>query len=118
MLMLDIEGTSLTSEDCDLLKREQVAGVILFARNILDAKQVLELTRSIHKINPNLIIGVDQEGGRVVRLTKGFSNLPAMATIKNVQDFTKYGYLLAYEVKMVGIDFSFAPVLDINYMFS
>jgi len=115
MLMLDIAGTSLTAEDCHLLRQPQIAGVILFSRNILKARQVLELTKSIHQINENLIIGVDQEGGRVARLQSGFSPIPAMGSIKNAQDFTKYGYLLAYELQMVGIDFSFTPVLDLNY---
>lgn len=122
-LMLDIEGTSLTTEDIEILKNPQVGGVILFSRNIESAKQVRELTDHMRQIRPEILIAVDQEGGRVQRLKEGFTKLPAMGRLGELyqQDQAKAlelaeqcGWLMATEVLAVGIDFSFAPVLDLN----
>ncbi len=122
-LMLDIAGTSLNSEDIELLQTPQVGGLILFGRNIESPAQVRELTNQIRQIRPELLIAVDQEGGRVQRLRTGFSRLPAMGRFgemyieqpeRALQLAEQCGWLMAYEVLAVGIDFSFAPVLDIN----
>ena len=67
-LMVDIAGKWLTAEDRQLLRQPEVAGLIIFARNIEHPRQVLELSRSIRAIRPDLILAVDQEGGRVQRL--------------------------------------------------
>lgn len=122
-LMLDIEGTCLTVEDRHLLAQPQVGGVILFGRNIENPKQVRELTDSIRNIRADILIAVDQEGGRVQRLRQGFSKLPPMRAFGQLYDqqpeqalalAEQCGWLMATEVLAVGIDFSFAPVLDLD----
>lgn len=124
-LMLDIEGTTLTQEDVELLQAPQVGGLILFARNIESPAQVRALTDHMRQIRPEILIAVDQEGGRVRRLKEvhGFSALPAMGKLgelyleqpeQAIALAKTTGWLMATEVLAVGIDFSFAPVLDIN----
>lgn len=122
-LVIDIEGKTLTNDDQALLQNPHVAGIILFGRHVESPEQVRALTDQIRTVNPNLIICVDQEGGRVARLRTGFSPLPAMGQIGKLYDSepTKalqlaydIGYLMACEVLAVGIDVSFAPVLDID----
>ncbi|OTG94257.1 beta-N-acetylhexosaminidase [Acinetobacter sp. ANC 3832] len=122
-LMLDIASTELTQEDIELLQAPQVGGMILFARNIESPAQVRALTDHMRQIRPDILIAVDQEGGRVQRLKKGFTLLPAMGHFgelyltqpeKALDLAEQSGWLMATEVLAVGIDFSFAPVLDIN----
>ncbi len=118
-LMLDIEGLWLTAVDRDILRQPQVGGIILFARNIDSPAQVAELCRSIRQLRPDLLIAVDQEGGRVRRLRRGFTPLPSMQAIAAAADpqqaAWQAGWLMAAETLAVGIDFSFAPVLDLDY---
>ena len=71
--MLDLDGSSLTGEEKDLLNNANVGGVILFSRNILSRHQVKSLCEEISAINPRLLIAVDQEGGRVQRLLNGYT---------------------------------------------
>ena len=122
-LMLDIAGTELTQEDIELLQAPQVGGVILFARNIQSPQQVRALTDHMRQIRPEILIAVDQEGGRVQRLKQGFTLLPAMGRFGELYQTNaeqaldlaeQCGWLMATEVLAVGIDFSFAPVLDLN----
>lgn len=122
-LMLDIEGTSLNLSDIEILNQPQVGGVILFSRNIENPGQVRALTDSIRALRGDLLIAVDQEGGRVRRLREGFSEIPAMAKLGEnylsdesaaLKVTQACGYLMAAEVLSVGIDFSFAPVLDLG----
>ncbi|MGO1966511.1 MAG: glycoside hydrolase family 3 N-terminal domain-containing protein, partial [Moraxellaceae bacterium] len=86
VLMIDIDSTSLTAEDVSLIKQAQVGGVILFARNVTDATQVRALCDDIRYHNPDILIGVDQEGGRVARLRDGFTKLPAMGKLGELFD--------------------------------
>ena len=122
-LMLDIAGTELTQEDIELLQAPQVGGMILFARNIESPQQVRALTDHMRRIRPDILVAVDQEGGRVQRLKQGFTLLPAMGRLgelylskpEQALDLAEQcGWLMAIEVLAVGIDFSFAPVLDLN----
>lgn len=118
-LMLDIAGTWLTAEDRHVLRQPEVGGVILFARNIEHARQVQDLCRAIRAIRPDILLAVDQEGGRVQRLRHGFVSLPAMGRFAGHPQAAELaracGWIMATEVQAVGLDFSFAPVLDLNY---
>lgn len=122
--MLDLAGTELTAEDRELLSHPAVGGVILFARNHTDPDQVRALTGAIAAVrDPALLIAVDQEGGRVQRFDQGFTRLPAPSRF--VERYAREpeaarhlaasaGWLMATELGQVGVDFSFAPVLDIE----
>lgn len=121
--MLDVAGKELTPADEQLLAQPDVGGVILFGRNVESPAQVRQLTDSMRAVKPNILIGVDQEGGRVARLRNGFSPLPAMGKLGamfgsdpiTALDLAFHsGLLMASEVLAVGIDFSFAPVLDVD----
>lgn len=122
-LMLDIGGTELTSADRDLLLRGEVGGLIFFSRNFVSREQFLSLTASVRALRPDLVLAIDQEGGRVQRLRDGYTALPAMQCLGDVycRDQTKgahllheVGWLMAAEVIASGLDMSFAPVLDID----
>lgn len=122
--MLDVQGTSLCGEDKELLEHPLVGGLILFSRNFDSPQQVTELTRTIRlAAGSDILIAVDHEGGRVQRFRDQFSAIPAMGKIFPLakQDMSvalalakQCGTLMALEVQAVGIDISFAPVLDIN----
>ncbi len=124
-LMVDLVGLELTEQEKEVLQHPLVGGVILFSRNYESPEQVAELTKQIRALrSPHLIIAVDHEGGRVQRFRQGFTRLPPVATLGNVylQDeqaalikAETTGWLMAAELRAVGIDFSFAPVLDLNY---
>lgn len=122
-VMLDLEGTALTRAEHALLARQEVGGVILFARNIVDASQVSELCASIRRVRPDLLIGIDQEGGRVQRLKEGVTRLPSMHQLGHtyaqdaqgcLQLCQDAGWLLGMEMAACGLDLTFAPVLDID----
>lgn len=117
--MLDLGGTWLTAEDRALLRQPEVGGLILFARNIEHPRQVLELCRAVRALRPDLLLAVDQEGGRVQRLRQGFVKLPAMRRLGECDDAAVLarlaGWVMATEVLAVGLDFSFAPVLDLDH---
>ncbi|MCI0508749.1 beta-N-acetylhexosaminidase [Chromohalobacter marismortui] len=122
-VMLDIEGTQLSDDERHLLARPEVGGVILFKRNTHDAKQVRSLTRAIREIRPDVLLAIDQEGGRVQRLRDGVTRLPAMATLAAGYGETpeavrvlahEAGWLLGMEMAACGFDITFAPVLDVD----
>ncbi|MBB4862476.1 beta-N-acetylhexosaminidase [Pseudomonas nitritireducens] len=118
-LMLDVGGTWLTAEDRQILRHPEVGGLIIFARNIESPRQVRELMEAIRAIRPDLLLAVDQEGGRVQRLRQGFLRLPAMRAIADNANAERLaeqcGWLMATEVLAVGLDLSFAPVLDLDH---
>ncbi|PKM34505.1 MAG: beta-N-acetylhexosaminidase [Gammaproteobacteria bacterium HGW-Gammaproteobacteria-12] len=118
-LMMDIAGTWLSAEDRQMLRQPEVGGLIIFARNIESPRQVRELCQSIRAVRPDLLLAVDQEGGRVQRLRQGFLRLPAMRAIAdndNAEELAEHcGWLMATEVLAVGLDLSFAPVLDLDH---
>lgn len=123
-LMLDLEGTELNSEEKELLRHPLVGGVILFARNYQSPEQVTRLTSQVRALRePPPLIAVDQEGGRVQRFREGFTPLPPAAWYGAMyrQDAKQArrvcenaGWLMATELRAVGVDFSFAPVLDVD----
>ena len=122
-LMVDIAGLSLSKEDVQLLQHPQVGGIILFSRNFENREQLARLTAQIHDLRtPKLLIAVDQEGGRVQRFRSGFTELPPASVIGSIYDEERErgldlaescGWLLGVELRSVGVDFSFAPVLDL-----
>lgn len=124
-VMLDVEAFELTPQDRDLLLHPQCGGVILFARNFAGHKQVKNLADSIRALrDPGLLIAVDQEGGRVQRFRDGFLALPPLGEMgvlydrepqKAMQYAECYAWLMASECLAAGVDFSFAPVLDLDY---
>lgn len=126
--MVDIAGTTLTAEDETRLRHTLVGGVILFTRNYESPEQLAQLTASIHALRtPPLLIAVDHEGGRVQRFIDGFTRLPAMRELGNIWDKNprrakhlaqQTGYVLAAELRACGVDFSFTPVLDIDFSVS
>src|SRR5687768_13440593 len=124
-VMLDIAGTQLTAGDRRKLLHPLVGGVILFARNYSSFTQLAQLTSEIHALRtPPLLIAVDQEGGRVQRFREEFTRIPPMHELGKIWDehpaqgrhlAQQAGYVLAAELRAAGVDFSFAPVLDMDY---
>lgn len=123
-IMLDVVGKVLTADDVKRLQHPLTAGVILFTRNFENCTQLKALTASIHKVRSELLIAVDHEGGRVQRFREGFSEIPPMRDFGvlwdcNPKEACKQaeaaGFTLASELSEHGIDFSFTPVLDMDY---
>ena len=124
-LMIDIAGTQLTELDRQRLCHPLVGGVILFSRNYADPAQLELLNAEIHALRqPALLIAVDHEGGRVQRFREGFTRLPAMALLGKLWDQEPQagiaaahdvGFVLAAELRARGVDYSFTPVLDLDY---
>ena len=124
-LMVDIAGTELTAEDLRVLSHPLIGSVLLFTRNYRDPRQVAALTASIRALRtPHLLIAVDHEGGRVQRFREGFTRLPAMRLLGRRFDEDRrdalglaqsVGWLMASELRAVGVDFSFAPCIDLDY---
>lgn len=124
-VMLDVVGTTLSRDDARRIAHPLTGGVILFARNFTDRAQLTTLTEQIRLVRDDVLIAVDQEGGRVQRFkTDGFTVLPSMRDIgalwdKDVflgtQAATAAGFVLASELRACGIDLSFTPVLDLDY---
>lgn len=122
VLMLDLMGLDLAPEEQELLQRKSVGGLVLFSRNYASPNQLEDLIAAIRKCNQNLIIAVDQEGGRVQRFREGFQTLPALRKIglryeqdreQGLQAARQCGWAMAAEILHYGIDLSFAPVLDL-----
>ena len=124
-LMIDIAGTELTDLDRERLCHPLVGGIILFSRNYVDPVQLTALTAAIHELrSPALLIAVDHEGGRVQRFRDGFTRLPPMVALgrlwdsdaaKGCEAARQVGYVLAAELRARGVDYSFTPVLDLDY---
>jgi beta-N-acetylhexosaminidase len=124
-LMIDIQGTELTPEDARVMSHPLVGSVILFSRNYRDREQLAALTRAIREVrSPHLLIAVDHEGGRVQRFREGFTKLPPARSLGRRYDEDRrdglalaqsVGWLMASELRAVGVDFSFAPCVDLDY---
>jgi beta-N-acetylhexosaminidase len=123
--MVDIAGTELSAEDVGVLTHPLVGSVLLFTRNYTDPGQITALTAAIRALrSPHLLIAVDHEGGRVQRFREGFTRLPAARLLGRQYDEDRrdglalaqsVGWLLAAELRAVGVDFSFAPCADLDY---
>jgi beta-N-acetylhexosaminidase len=124
-VMLDLRGTELAPDERELLRHPQTGGVVLFARNYDNPAQLAALTGAIHALrSPPLLIAVDQEGGRIQRFRSGFTVLPACRVIGGRYDrdnragrelARQCGWLMAAELRAAGVDFSLAPVLDLDH---
>jgi beta-N-acetylhexosaminidase len=110
-------GPALDPELEALLDRG-VGGVVLFSRNVGTAAEVAELTRALkRRAGRPLLVAVDQEGGSVARLRNGFTRLPPLRTLGERGDATlarELGRVVGSELSAVGIDWDFAPVLDVD----
>ena len=124
-VMLDIAGPQLSPTEGELLRHPLVGGVILFTRNFVVPQQLCELTVAIRALRkPELLIAVDHEGGRVQRFQRGFSRIPPMRRLGEAWDRDRaqacaaahdIAYVLAGELLACGVDFSFTPVLDVDF---
>jgi beta-N-acetylhexosaminidase len=124
-LMIDLAGTGLDAAERELLDHPLVGGVILFTRNYAEPGQLNALVEAIHSArSPPLIVGVDQEGGRVQRFHSGFSRLPPARRLGRAFDVDArgglalartIGWLMAAELRAQGVDISFAPCVDLDY---
>ncbi len=123
-LMTDLQGTTLQPEERELLRHPLVGGVILFTRNYGSPAQVAELIGELHALRePRLLVAVDQEGGRVQRFREGLTRLPPVRELGHVADTDPErarrlaettGWLMAAELRALGVDLSFAPVVDLD----
>ncbi|HSW69819.1 MAG TPA: beta-N-acetylhexosaminidase, partial [Gammaproteobacteria bacterium] len=122
-VILDLMGLEITPEERELLQHPLAGGVILFARNYESPSQISQLCSTIREITPFILIAVDQEGGRVQRFKEGLITLPSMREIgevyqdsheKGLRFAYSSGWLMAAELLALGVDLSFAPVLDLD----
>ncbi len=127
-LMVGLSGVELSGEERELLLHPQIGGVILFTRNFIAPEPLRALVDDIHALrSPPLLVAVDQEGGRVQRFQDGFTRIPPMHLLGRqfdldpahaVQTAASCGWILAAELRAAGVDFSFAPVVDLDWGFS
>ena len=123
-LFVDLEGTSVTPEEEEVLRHPFVTGVILFSRNFESRVQLEMLIKKIRTLRePSLLVSVNQEGGRVQRFQDGFTKLPSLKLIgakfeeqpeRCMELSRSHANVMATELLEMGVDFSFAPVLDLQ----
>jgi len=124
-VMMDLEGTEISQREMELLQNPLIGGVILFTRNFESIDQITRLVAAIHAVRaPHLLVAIDHEGGRVQRFHQGFTRLPPASVFGRIYGedadkarayAEKAGWLLAAELRAIGVDFSFAPVLDLAH---
>jgi len=121
MLIVGFNSYTYSDDAREMIEKYKVGGFILFSRNIKNTNQLLDLTNSLKNANSKskipLFISVDEEGGRVSRVTDELLNIPAGKIIGEINstDFAfKIGDLLAKKIKAFGFNINFAPVLDVN----
>jgi beta-N-acetylhexosaminidase len=122
--MIDLRGTTIAADEREWLASPLVGGVILFTRNFESVEQVTRLVAEIHAVRqPPLLVTVDQEGGRVQRFREPFFRLPPPRALGRLHDedaalaertAAAFGWLMAAELRAVGVDLSFAPCLELD----
>lgn len=122
-IIINLDSTKLSSDECSLLENDIIGGVILFDHNYENLDQTNQLIDSIKSIRDDILISVDHEGGRVQRFQKEFTLIPSFEDIgglylrePELADEVAYhsGYVSAFELKRVGIDINFSPVIDLS----
>lgn len=123
-IVLDLKGLHLDAEEREILQHPLVSGIVLFARNYESPTQVAELCHAVRAaVARPFLIAVDQEGGRVQRFQQGFTKLPPMRQLGHFYETnpeqalvtaTACGWLMAAELFSVGVNCSFAPVIDLD----
>jgi len=123
MLMIGLAGLELSDTERQQLVAPGVAGVLLFARNFASREQVSALIEAIREVaGEDFLVAVDQEGGPVQRFRDGFTRLPPLASIGAVYQrdpdeairlAEEHAWVMASEMRAIGVDFSFAPVVDL-----
>jgi beta-N-acetylhexosaminidase len=123
--MVGIAGTELCDEDVRVLTHPSVGSVSLSSRNYVSPRQLSTLTAAIRAVRtPHLLIAVNHEGGRVQPFREGFTRIPAARILGHRYDEDRrdalalaqsVGWLMAGELREVGVDFSFAPCVDLDY---
>lgn len=121
LMIVGFDGITINDRVIAFIEEIKVGGFILFARNIVDENQTLDLLNQLKEANSNndipLFLSIDEEGGTVSRLPKSFLQLPGAMTVgnKNNRDISyDFGMILGKRVKSLGFNIDFAPVLDIN----
>jgi beta-N-acetylhexosaminidase len=118
LFMIGFQGTEVTKELRDLIQTYHPGGVILFSRNLEDAEQAAHLTNALQKLAPAmpLFVSIDQEGGRVARLPKGFTSFPGQGALGRVGVELAYAFaeVTAAELRAIGVNMNLTPVLDVN----
>ena len=122
LLMIGFDGTEAPAYILEQVHTGQLAGVVLLGRNVTHPGQVRALTDSLqeaarHGGQPPLFIAIDHEGGNVQRLRTGVTRLPSQMAVAT-QNNLDLAYILyrqhARELQALGINWTFAPVLDVN----
>ena len=119
LFMLGIHGTEPSKEWRSLFKTYHPGGIILFSRNLEDPEQAAHLTNALQKLAPRmpLFISIDQEGGRVARLPKGFTSFPGQGALGRAGAATlayDFAQVTAEELRAIGVNMNLTPVLDVN----
>ena len=118
LFMIGFDGTHVSAELASLIKAYRPGGIILFARNVETAEQMLELTRTLQRVSLSpLLIAIDQEGGEVVRIKSGATVFPSQMALGATQDRAlayAAGRVSGSELRAMGVNMALAPVLDVN----
>jgi len=122
-LIINLDSDRLLDEEVEILNNKFIGGVLLFEHNFINNDQIKSLIESIKSVNSNLLIAIDHEGGRVQRFKEGFTSLPSFSSIGSIHitdhslaDEIAYnsGYIAGYELKAIGVDLNFSPVVDLS----
>ena len=121
-LIINLDGTNLSSNERSIIKHELVGGIILFSHNYTSKAQLKSLISDVKSIKDNLLISIDHEGGRIQRLLDEFTHLPSFESISNLGNIDakisasyEAGMLGAKELSEINIDINYSPVVDINH---